>query len=78
MEENKIIKLENEINKKKEEMRIHLRRLNHIKSILPKPKGIFIKKCPLCGKKLVKDRDYVKYFRCKCGYEYYDMVFIYD
>ena len=84
MEETEIIKLETEIIKlenkiiKSEEIEIHLSRLERIESLLPKPKGIFVKKCPICGKRLVKDAAYYRYFYCDCGYEYYDPVIFYE
>ena len=75
MEKEKIEKTQEDINKIERKRRVvysHLQQLYYIRSRLQKPKGIFFKRCPICGEKLVEDSVYFKYFHCECGYEFYD------
>jgi hypothetical protein len=55
-----------------------LAKLSHL---LPKPKGVFTKKCPKCGLKLLRKRWYdavdplcggitITLYWCNCGYRY--------
>ena len=79
MKEEEIKIFEEERDKKYEEykkLRERAWRIAHIKSHLTKPKGFFVKKCPMCGKKLKLHYFAwpggvdVHYWVCECGYEY--------
>jgi len=74
MEEEEMLKMEREIYMRKRESDDkykHIERLENIADLLKAPKGIFIKRCPLCGKRLVRQR-FAHYVHCECGYEYAD------
>ena len=53
------------------DMSHHADRIGAISLHIPKPKGFFKKRCPLCGRILVIG-GYVSYrlYSCQCGYEY--------
>jgi len=79
MNEEEIEKIEKEIKKENSDFDKVCKRAERILDInykLSKPKGIFYKKCPKCGKRLkykillTNPFRYLALYQCECGYEY--------
>lgn len=72
---------ENEENEERTRKRIadriaELDRINRLASIIPRPKGIFWKRCPKCNSILKRETTWIntcecyRSFKCECEYEY--------
>ena len=80
MKEEEIVKLENELEMEKKEFE-RIERIENVSELLPPPKGIFRKRCPICNTKIKSGRlskpTYIlQIFWCACGYEYVRRIYL--